>query len=73
MSTISLLALIACSTDSPDDPAILRGRIRKLLRQNAYEAKESEAALRVVRDGAIPPPAHSQRAAIPPPAPRPGR
>ena len=30
-------------------------------------------ALRVVRDGAIPPPAHSQRAAIPPPAPRPGR
>ena len=35
----------------PDDPAILRGRIRKLLRQNAYEAKESEAALRVVREG----------------------
>ena len=35
----------------PDDPAILRGRVRKLLRQNAYEAKESEAALRVVREG----------------------
>jgi len=35
----------------PDDPTILRGRVRKLLRQNAYEAKESEAALRVVREG----------------------
>ena len=35
----------------PDDPTILRGRVRKLLRQNAYDAKESEAALRVVREG----------------------
>jgi FkbM family methyltransferase len=35
----------------PDDPAILRGRLRKMLRQNNYEAKESEATLRVVREG----------------------
>ncbi|MEP3688805.1 MAG: FkbM family methyltransferase [Sulfitobacter dubius] len=35
----------------PDEPTILRGRVRKLLRQNAYEAKESEAALRVCREG----------------------
>ena len=35
----------------PDDPAILRPRLRKSLRRNAYENKETEAALRVVREG----------------------
>ena len=35
----------------PDDPAILRGRLRKALRRNVYENKETEAALRVVREG----------------------
>lgn len=35
----------------PDDPSILRGRLRKMLRQNTYESKESEAVLRVVREG----------------------
>ena len=35
----------------PKDPAIIHGRVRRLLRRNAYEAKETEAALRVVREG----------------------
>lgn len=35
----------------PKDPQIMRGKIRRLLRGNAYEAKETEAALRVVREG----------------------
>ncbi|NUH64508.1 FkbM family methyltransferase [Sulfitobacter sp. S0837] len=35
----------------PDDPSILRGRLRKMLRQNDYETKETQAVLRVVREG----------------------
>lgn len=35
----------------PKDPDVLTGRIRRLLRANEYEAKESEAALRTVREG----------------------
>ncbi len=37
----------------PKDPDIMQGKIRRLLRENAYEAKESEAALRVVREGDV--------------------
>lgn len=35
----------------PDDPSFLRGRLRRMLRRNNYEAKETQAALRVVRAG----------------------
>ncbi|MBD3663505.1 FkbM family methyltransferase [Sulfitobacter sp. TSTF-M16] len=35
----------------PRHPDIIKGRVRKLLRTNAYEQKETEAALRVVRAG----------------------
>ena len=37
----------------PDHPEIIRGKVRRLLRRNAYEAKETEAALRVVREGDV--------------------
>ncbi|MGB3244486.1 MAG: FkbM family methyltransferase [Sulfitobacter sp.] len=37
----------------PKHPDFIKGRVRKLLRTNAYEAKESEAALRVVREGDV--------------------
>lgn len=37
----------------PKHPEIMQGKIRRLLRQNAYEDKESEAALRVVREGDV--------------------
>ena len=37
----------------PRHPEIMQGKIRRLLRQNAYEDKESEAALRVVREGDV--------------------
>ena len=37
----------------PKHPEIMQGKIRRLLRNNAYEAKESEAALRVVREGDV--------------------
>ena len=37
----------------PRDPQIIRGKVRRLLRQDAYEAKETEAALRVVREGDV--------------------
>lgn len=35
----------------PKDPRIIQGKVRRLLRTNGYEAKETEAALRVVRAG----------------------
>lgn len=35
----------------PKDPQIIQGKVRRLLRTNGYEAKETEAALRVVREG----------------------
>ncbi|GLT10526.1 FkbM family methyltransferase [Sulfitobacter sp. PR48] len=37
----------------PKHPDIIQGRVRKLLRTNQYEAKETEAALRVVREGDV--------------------
>ncbi len=37
----------------PKDPQIIQGRVRKLLRTNGYEAKETEAALRVVKEGDV--------------------
>lgn len=37
----------------PKHPQIIQGRVRKLLRANQYEAKETEAALRVVREGDV--------------------
>ena len=37
----------------PKDPRIIQGRVRKLLRTNGYEAKETEAALRVVKEGDV--------------------
>ena len=37
----------------PRDHDVLTTRIRKMLRGNAYETKESEAALRVVREGDV--------------------
>ncbi|KAJ04840.1 FkbM family methyltransferase [Sulfitobacter mediterraneus] len=37
----------------PKHPEIMQGKIRRLLRSNSYEAKESEAALRVVREGDV--------------------
>ncbi|MEM6305007.1 MAG: FkbM family methyltransferase [Pseudomonadota bacterium] len=37
----------------PKHPEIIKGRVRKLLRQNAYEDKETNAALRVVRPGDV--------------------
>ncbi len=37
----------------PKHPEIMQGKIRRLLRKNEYEAKESEAALRVVREGDV--------------------
>jgi FkbM family methyltransferase len=37
----------------PKHPEIMQGKIRRLLRANEYEAKESEAALRVVREGDV--------------------
>lgn len=35
----------------PKAPRIIQGKVRRLLRTNGYEAKETEAALRVVRAG----------------------
>ena len=35
------------------NPDVNKGRVRKLLRQNAYEEKETNAALRVVREGDV--------------------
>ena len=35
----------------PKDQGIIQGKVRRLLRNNEYEAKETEAALRVVREG----------------------
>lgn len=37
----------------PKHPDIMQGKIRRLLRNNDYEAKETEAALRVVREGDV--------------------
>ncbi len=37
----------------PNDPNIIKGRVRSLLRKNAYEKKESDAALRVVKEGDV--------------------
>lgn len=37
----------------PRHPDIIRGRVRKLLRTNQYEARESDAALRVVKEGDV--------------------
>jgi FkbM family methyltransferase len=37
----------------PDHPDFIKGRIRALLRKNEYEAKETYAALRVVREGDV--------------------
>ncbi|KIN76712.1 FkbM family methyltransferase [Sulfitobacter mediterraneus] len=37
----------------PKHPEIMQGKIRRLLRSNSYEAKETEAALRVVREGDV--------------------
>jgi len=37
----------------PKHADIIQGRVRKLLRTNGYEAKESEAALRVVKEGDV--------------------
>ena len=37
----------------PKHPEIMQGKIRRLLRQNDYETKESEAALKVVREGDV--------------------
>ncbi|NNK15679.1 MAG: FkbM family methyltransferase [Sulfitobacter sp.] len=37
----------------PKHPDIMQGKIRRLLRKNEYEAKETEAALRVVREGDV--------------------
>ncbi len=37
----------------PKDNDFIKGRVRKLLRTNGYEQKESDAALRVVREGDV--------------------
>ena len=37
----------------PKDDRFIKGRVRKLLRTNGYEQKESEAALRIVREGDV--------------------
>ena len=37
----------------PKHPEIMQGKIRRLLRNNDYEAKETEAALRVVKEGDV--------------------
>ncbi len=37
----------------PKHPQIMQGKIRRLLRNNDYEAKEAEAAMRVVREGDV--------------------
>ncbi len=37
----------------PKNPDIIKGRVRKLLRTNGYEDKETIAALRVVREGDV--------------------
>lgn len=37
----------------PKHADLIQGRIRRALRQNSYEAKEAEAALRVVREGDV--------------------
>ncbi|MGJ8616316.1 MAG: FkbM family methyltransferase [Sulfitobacter sp.] len=37
----------------PKHADIIKGRVRSLLRKNAYEQKESEAALRVVKQGDV--------------------
>ncbi|MFT6674700.1 MAG: FkbM family methyltransferase [Sulfitobacter sp.] len=37
----------------PKHPQIIQGKIRRLLRSDSYEAKEAEAALRVVREGDV--------------------
>ena len=37
----------------PKNPEIFQGRIRKRLRSNQYEAKETEAALRIVKAGDV--------------------
>mgnify|MGYP003626221734 FL=1 len=37
----------------PNHADIIKGRVRSLLRKNAYEQKESEAALRVVKEGDV--------------------
>ncbi len=37
----------------PHHADIIKGRVRSLLRKNMYEAKESEAALRVVKEGDV--------------------
>lgn len=37
----------------PKHPEIIQGKVRRLLRNGDYEAKETEAALRVVREGDV--------------------
>ncbi|MFY0645755.1 FkbM family methyltransferase [Sulfitobacter geojensis] len=37
----------------PRHPEIMQGKIRRMLRRGVYERKESEAALRVVREGDV--------------------
>lgn len=37
----------------PHHADIIKGRVRSLLRKNAYEQKESEAALRIVKEGDV--------------------
>ncbi|SFE67641.1 methyltransferase, FkbM family [Sulfitobacter brevis] len=37
----------------PNDPEIIRGRVRKLLRNNQYELKETDAVLRIVKEGDV--------------------
>ncbi|KIN61354.1 Methyltransferase, FkbM family protein [Sulfitobacter noctilucae] len=37
----------------PKHPEIMQGKVRRLLRDNAYEAKETEAALRTVRENDV--------------------
>ena len=37
----------------PKDPDIIRGRLRGALKGNRYELKETEAALRIVREGDV--------------------
>lgn len=37
----------------PKNPEVIKGRVRRLLRKNDYESKETEAALRVVREGDV--------------------
>jgi FkbM family methyltransferase len=37
----------------PKNPEVIKGRVRRLLRENIYEEKETAAALRVVREGDV--------------------